>query len=60
MRTLFRSLLMALLGALVIVALTRIDTLRAQGQADAPPQDVELAPGDRISADNNVTFPTDI
>ncbi|MEP7312164.1 MAG: hypothetical protein ABI859_06255 [Pseudomonadota bacterium] len=78
MKTLIRSLLMAVIGALVIGALTHVGTLNAQGQtqspppatappaappaADAPPppENPEPAPGDRISADNNVTFPTDI
>lgn len=36
-------------------------TPRPQAPAtQAPPADVEVAPGDRISADNNVTFPVDI
>ncbi|HEV7633693.1 MAG TPA: hypothetical protein VGO41_11985 [Steroidobacteraceae bacterium] len=84
MKTLLRSLAVALLGALVILVLSRAGTLRAQGGTDtlppaAPPptstqppaapraaspaastEDTGPAPGDRISADNNVTFPVDI
>ena len=85
MKTFLRSLTVALLGALVILALSRVDTLRAQGGTDTPPpaapppaaappastqppasppttppEDTGPAPGDRVSADNNVTFPVDI
>ena len=84
MKTLLRGLAVALLGALVILALSRTGTLRAQGGTDTPPpaasptapppastqppasppttppEDTGPAPGDRISADNNVTFPVDI
>lgn len=81
MKTSLRSLLLALLGALAIAALSRIDTLRAQsqttdeppptaappaaeppssGQPSTPPEVAAPAPGDRSSADNNVTFPVDI
>jgi len=85
MKTLLRSLAVALLGALVILVLSHAGTLRAQGGTDTPPpaalppaappptsaqppasppatspEDTGPAPGDRISADNNVTFPVDI